>query len=773
MLSGEIPEEVLEAQRRPASRLGKYVLVQEIGRGGMGRVYRAWDGALGRTVAIKVLLFEEPEDQMRFRREAQLAAQLDHPGIVQVYEAGEADGRPYIAMQFVDGVSLEGMRLPVRSAAEAAREAARAIAYAHERGVIHRDLKPGNLLRSRNSRIRITDFGLAKRAGVRSASGMVVGTPSFMSPEQALGEASRVDARSDVFGLGATLYGLLTGTAPFGGPTVAAVLEAVVNRDPRPLRRLNPDVPRDLETVVLKALEKDPARRYPTAEAFAEDVERFLRGEPVHASRPGLFTRLRKAVARRKGVAAAVLLGLAGIGATAGVLVPRWLRAEANLGRRESEMRDLKELGTLWAKVVLAKQGLHQTAADPAKVAARLREALGEVDRFLVGHAALPQAWYVRARAKHYLDDLDGAERDLRRAIGIAPDFVPGLALLGRVRLEQYQWRLYGDESVRAERRQAAAGLLREAQDLLSKARGGSASMEAWGLVVTREDEVAQILVEAVRAAYVDQDVPRAAALLEKEDREEGAAEFCNWIGLMKGEPEEAKRWQSRAIELMPHWPKPWLDRAEARIRQGDHGAAIEDLDRAIRLDPRRALAWSNRGATKFRKGDLSGALEDLDRALEIEPSELTALVNRGAARAERGDLPGARADLDRAIALNDRIPLAFTNRGVLRQRSGDLPGALEDHERAIALHPGDPGAWSERGYVRQLQRDFARAAEDYGKSLELRAGQPKVHFLRGVCRGALRDAPGAVRDLEQALQLGLDPAARAEAERLLRALRP
>ncbi len=308
----ETPDEVLHAQARPAARFGKFVLLEEIGRGGMGRVYRAWDTHLGRIVALKTMLFHEPEDLLRFRQEAQLAATLDHPGIVQIHELGEAEDRPYISMEHVDGTSLEVQRLPVRKAVEAVRDAARAIAFAHERGVIHRDLKPGNLLVARDGRVLVTDFGLAKRAWVRSLPGGA-GSPSYMSPEQARGESSRVGPRCDVFSLGSTLYGLLAGRPPFLGAEVMAVLRDVAGADPPSLRAINPKVPWELETVVLKAMEKEPERRYETAAALADDLDRFLQGEAVFARRPGFLARARK----RRVLLAVTALALAGIAAAA------------------------------------------------------------------------------------------------------------------------------------------------------------------------------------------------------------------------------------------------------------------------------------------------------------------------------------------------------------------------------------------------------------------------------------------------------------------------
>ncbi len=291
-------------------RLGPYELLSEIGRGGMGIVWRARDTRLGRDVAVKVLLAGEdasPTTIARFLREARAAAQLGvHPNVVAVLDVGDEGGaRPYIVMDLVEGPPLdelidEGSLSPAR-AAEIARGVALGVAHAHARGVLHRDLKPSNVLVAADGVPRLTDFGLARfledpRGLTRS--GTPVGTPHYMSPEQASGDLGRVDTRADVYGLGAVLYDLLTGRPPHDGETTTEILRRVVAEDPPPPRRVKPDVPRDLETVCLRALEKEPSRRTPSAAAFAEDLARFLRGEPVEARRTGPLGRLARRIRR-------------------------------------------------------------------------------------------------------------------------------------------------------------------------------------------------------------------------------------------------------------------------------------------------------------------------------------------------------------------------------------------------------------------------------------------------------------------------------------------
>ncbi len=308
---------------------GGYKLLSEIARGGMGVVYRALQVDLNRHVALKLILsgsLASDANVQRFHAEAEAAAQLDHPHIVPIYDVGEQDGHPYFTMKLIDGGNLAGVvpRLveKPREAARIVSKVARAVHYAHQRGILHRDLKPQNILIDPQGEPHVTDFGLAKRIGGESSltlSGAVMGTPSYMPPEQASGRRNEVATTSDVYSLGAILYELLTGKAPFQTESVMETLRQVLERDPERPRNVNPQVPPDLETICLKCLEKDARKRYPTAEALAEDLERWLLGETILARPATSWERTIKWVRRRPAIAAltatyAVVLLIACVG---------------------------------------------------------------------------------------------------------------------------------------------------------------------------------------------------------------------------------------------------------------------------------------------------------------------------------------------------------------------------------------------------------------------------------------------------------------------------
>src|SRR6184192_2357169 len=312
--------------------LGDYELLEEVGRGGQGVVFRARQKSLNRTVALKVISLGQWASKAhlkRFRLEAEAAARLEHPGIVPIHEVGERDGSCYFSMKFVEGGQLDEVArrepMPIRRAVEFIAKVARIVHYAHEHGILHRDIKPGNILLNAKGEPHLTDFGLARL--VESESSVtgtleVLGTPSYMAPEQAVGNNAAISSDTDVYGLGAVLYQLLTGQPPFAGGTTYETIKLLLDTEPRQPRQLNPKIDRDLNTICLKCLEKDPKRRYPSALALAEDLEHWLKHEPIQARHTGVFARGRKWI-RRNPTSALLVACLVGLAAASGWIVSK------------------------------------------------------------------------------------------------------------------------------------------------------------------------------------------------------------------------------------------------------------------------------------------------------------------------------------------------------------------------------------------------------------------------------------------------------------------
>jgi hypothetical protein len=295
---------------QPGDRFGDFTLRRELGRGAMGVVWEAWQESLAREVALKVLGAEvgaDPTWVARFQAEAGQAARLSHPGILPVHAVGETAGLHWFAMEKVDGEDLakrleRNGPLPFDEAARLVRDAARALHHAHQRGVIHRDVKPANLMLRRDGRVVVTDFGLSKElgSGALTTTGLLVGTPYYMSPELVRGDPAKVGPRADLYGLGVTLYELLTGQPPFRAETAVALLKQIAEAEPLPPSRHRAGLPRDLETIVLTCLAKEPARRYADGEQLAADLDRFLSHEPISRRRAGLWERALRQVQRHR-----------------------------------------------------------------------------------------------------------------------------------------------------------------------------------------------------------------------------------------------------------------------------------------------------------------------------------------------------------------------------------------------------------------------------------------------------------------------------------------
>lgn len=390
---------------------GDYELLEEVARGGMGAVFKAQHKRLHRTVALKVILagqFASEDDVMRFHREAEAAAILQHPGIVPVYEVGEVDGRHFFSMGFIEGTTLgdsvKDGPLDGRNAAALLCKIADAISYAHQRGVVHRDLKPGNILLDARCEPHVTDFGLAERIDSNSqsgAAGQVIGTPNYMAPEQALGDR-RIGTRSDVYSLGAILYCLLTARPPFRGNTALKTMRRVIKHKPEPPRNLNPAVDRDLQAICLRCLEKDPDARYQTAQELKADLQRFLNLEPIAArpistsARVWRWSRRNPVVSSLACLLVGLILALAVVGPSIAVHQSR-LRAQADLLVLEKEVLidnlndSIQSASAARTRAEMSAHALHDNLVEMY-----IERGTGEVER---GDPVAALPWYAAGLA--------------------------------------------------------------------------------------------------------------------------------------------------------------------------------------------------------------------------------------------------------------------------------------------------------------------------------------------------------------------------------------
>ena len=490
-----------------AQELPQFEIKREVGKGSMGVVYEAVRLADRRRVALKILppsLTLTERALARFMREGQIMQRIDHPSLCKVLDLGHKARLHYFVMEFVDGLTLEDRLragpMPIRQAAEVGALVARALQFAHDHGVVHRDVKPSNVMLCANEAgVKITDFGLAREAGTGSMteSGALVGTPMYMAPEQVRGERGAVDNRADVYGLGATLFQLVTGEPPFQGPSTQVVLQRVLASDPLSPRRLRRDLPDDLEAIILQAMEKEPGDRYGSALEMAEDLERCLRGERVLARRPGALKLLWRRVHKHPSGAGMALLILAL--AIVAVVMGQTLRQRS----LEAEL--------LSAESALAQSALsyddQQRRVTPEQQHDLLNRAVAQASAVLARDTDYARAWFVRAKAYHRLQNYADALQDLDRA-----------AQLGGLSASLLHYRI--DTLRQLGSREAQAQLRRDLVSLLDL----DGSPHAWSMVVDHLLDLAQhaeaanerdeLLVLAQRVldrASVDQASPRAA----------------------------------------------------------------------------------------------------------------------------------------------------------------------------------------------------------------------------------------------------------------------
>ncbi|MBI3272297.1 MAG: protein kinase [Planctomycetes bacterium] len=750
---------------------GKYVLFEELGRGGMGVVYRALDPELDRVVAIKMLIGADAasqEEVVRLQREAKAAAKLRHPNIIGIYHVGVQDGRSFFAMEFVKGKTLDELaaNLPERKLLEYIRDVARALHYAHGQSIVHRDVKPSNILISDDGKAFLMDFGLAKQLKEKqnlTATGFVMGTPNFMSPEQVNGLSDLVDGRSDVFSLGSVLYAMLTGKCPFERDSVLKTVVAVVQNPAEPPRKLKPSLSVDAETICMKALEKDRSQRYASAAVMAEDIDRYLKGEMILARPVSRVTKSMRWTRRNPlPVAFVALVTVSVFGVTLLYLAYRAKQAEGERIKEEARLRqereeeaqrkrdrveqfvrDGREKMTFAEKCMMGGQG--------DALGRSLGEAIRFFDQALAEDEGRTVAWLERGRARSLRGEKAKALEDFGKALALQGDLAMAHYERGKV------WLARCIDAMTIARMEPPlqtpsvnAREAREAQQQASEAFARAAALDP--------GPGNEYLLAHARGAlaFLKGDVPVALAELEKAiaanqvlDDALGLRAFLRLVDAH--DPVKARADLDLAIQVNKFNLFALALRGVVRAEQGELTQAQEDYERALRIDPTLWRAHLNRGRARIAAKDFVGAVDDLGAVLTAQPDNLLALQDRAEARIGGRDWPGAEADLTRALSLAPGAAPLHARRAAVRRQAGEnLAGALEDAD--LAAH--DPSSRREglleRALVKEAMGNVDGAVADYGEVLavddrcaEAYVGRGELYRKQGRAAEAAADFKG------------------------------
>jgi tetratricopeptide (TPR) repeat protein/tRNA A-37 threonylcarbamoyl transferase component Bud32 len=705
--------------------LARYELHEKLGEGAMSQVFRGMDRQLHRPVAVKILrenlLFQETA-RKRFVREAQSLARMDHPNVVRVYDSGGTGTQMYLVMEFVEGESLGSILgrkgKDLRGLLALLEQAARGIHHAHQKGVIHRDIKPHNILVTKAGELKVADFGLAhlldSDPGL-TGTGAVLGTPLYMAPEQVSGSAGQITHRTDVYALGAILYEMLTGWPPHRGSSISEVYEKILHENPLPPHLAADGVPAELEVIALKAVEKDPSDRYASAEEFADDLRRYLAGEPILARPASTVTRWARWARKRQAILWPVL--------AAGVLVA--IGATSWIARQQRETEASRLLVSARYPLDRAARAQYSRGTRVQDFSRWVGEADGAIEKAVQLAPELPSAHHLRGEVQILKGHYEEAERSWREAIKLDPKLGSAHFRLGQVLL--WQAYLYKEEMWSDPKGLRRAASTKQALEGAEELQIAQAEGSGFDSELQREIAVAMLAYLQGKPESVRETCKRA---IERFGDAEGTEEFHWLLGLLPATPAEQTRALDKAIEIKPMFPLAIYARAGAR------------------------------GSTPTSER-LQKSIDDYSQAILIHPDFAEAYIFRGSLALQKSDLATAIADFNKAVTLGRRQAAAYNGRASLRlNHLNDIDGAIADLDEAIRRQPEDYAMpYHSRAIAYYRKKNYDAALRDAAKELEIGwpPGFSAMHRLRAKCFDAKGDLQGTLAEVTPLAGTGAD----------------
>ncbi len=729
----------------------------------MAQVWKAWDPELERFVALKIIREGTEQEQKRFVVEARSAGALNHPNITGVHDFGEDEGFSYIAFDYIDGSTSWDLEPDIQRTVEIVRDSALAVQHAHDKGIIHRDIKPSNIMISKAGQTYVTDFGLARRISSReqlTVSGASIGTPSFMSPEQAEGRSHQVDGTTDVYSLGATLYALLTRRAPFDGDSAFMVMLQVIREDPPLPTEIRPEIGKDLETIILKCLEKLPKNRYATADDLANELNRYLDQEPIHAVPVPPLRRWARKIIRKKQpitIAVAILLFTFSLGLFLWNASPKPATTPepAPVTAGEEFREKLGErLQTIGDQIQQLRYSYYIKNIDLSRQLRELRAGLEGLENSLDDQPAdlAAPGWKMAGIGWYVYGHRTRSEAALLRAGNELPEDTEIRFHLGRIYLDR-----------------SRSTFLEEVAIPLEDARK---SPSVW--IAKAKKYFQQKEANREKAPGIDQDLIQLYLALtkgkkewvrkeaeegwKKNEKRLGSEEYWILMG-MATTPDLAITDYTEAIERRPHYDTGYFLRGWSYAIVGNSENALEDLNMAIRINPRLSLAYHERAQIRAGKGLSEKALQDYNRTIELSPNFTNAYNNRGVFYFDRKQWTEAIQDFSRVIELEPTLGIPYSNRGEIYRIQGELEKAMEDCNLAIQYSSNHPTFYSNRGHVYFDREDYENAIQDYTQAIALAPNAAAFSYYRGLARFEFGSLEKALEDFSRALELNPDMA--------------